>query len=195
MTRTATGNYSFIASLILFLGALLLAPQTASAQDYHTCQGKQMTIFTATGMKITTCNWDLDDAPINKTAAGLETARIPGADPDACPCRFTKFSSNRWKQFPDSRACVHLNISVNDFYTLIGQSVSSGHIIFFQDLFSVPTKRCRIGVTATFNVQVFGLSIAQSTACRNAIKAYELDHDIVPAGQPTGGACPAVPVP
>lgn len=76
MTKLATGNHLFNASIFLFLGALLLAPPTASAQDTQDtteCVGYHQTIISSTGLLISTCNWDLDDAPINLEAAGLTT--------------------------------------------------------------------------------------------------------------------------
>ncbi len=86
MIRTITGNISFIASIIVFLGALLLAPQAGYAQEIPECDGDEETIITATGAVITTCNWDLDDAPINEAAVGIAPTISLHA---ACGCEFT----------------------------------------------------------------------------------------------------------
>ena len=85
-TRTATGIASGIAAIIVFVGAFLLAPQAGYAQEVPECDGDEETIITATGIKSTTCNWDLDDAPINEEAVGLAPSNNIHT---LCGCEYT----------------------------------------------------------------------------------------------------------
>lgn len=181
MTRMATGSISFIASIIFFLGALLLAPQTASAQDAPECDGEQQTIITATGIKITTCNWD-GDLPVDRAAAGLVTTLArPEPDPNACLCDYDRIAAPRWKRFPDSRSC-----SGGSTYALRGKQPSSSSEILFAA--RTDAHSCQIRVRRR-DVGVSGLTPTQQTSCREDIREYEEVNDIL--GDGSGGLqCP-----
>lgn len=183
MTRTATVTFSFIASIILFLGALLLTPQTGSAQESPECEGEQQTIITATGMKITTCNWDLDDAPINKEAAGLETTLAPSA-PSGCLCNYAKIKPKRWNKFPDIRECWfdgNLTLALNGRV----QTQQGPKFMSFVAFPHAAARRCNITIRNK-TVSLSGMTQTEADACVNDVLAYDIANDIA-MGQGKGG--------
>ena len=176
MTRTDTGRFSFGASIILFLGALLLAPQTAPAQESPECKGEQQTIITATGLKITTCNWDLEDAPIDKAAAGLETTLLVPDSSSCRACKYDKIKTSRWdRKFPNNRECF---FDANRTMAVNGTGLTNKGAPTVASFVSSPSfQRCAITFGKRSMIAT-GLSQEQANACANDLVGYEVANNI-----------------
>ena len=183
MTRTATGIASGIAAIIVFVGAFLLAPQPGYAQEIPECDGDEETIITATGAVITTCNWDLEDAPINKAAVGL--APINGIH-TLCGCEYTtatipvkEFSKYGIKFIQ----CIQIDTTNSETTFLSGRTNSATAPLILRtsavpsDGFGDPQEFCEIsfdrGKFKSRSLIIRNLSEAAVDVCRADIEAYD----------------------
>ena len=192
MTRMATGISSGIAAIVVFVGAFLLAPQAGYAQEIPECDGDEETIITSTGAVITTCNWDLDDALINKAAVGL--APTIGLH-NECRCDYTteQVPAREFSKY----GIKNLNCSKSDRefseQTRIDAFNKRGKLVIrFQaqarpnDGFEGDNDFCLItirkGKFRNQSVTIINQTEATNDSCRADIEAYDAAN--------LGGICP-----
>ena len=136
--------YRYLTKLffVVVVAMVLLANPAASAQDITKCVGYQQTIISSTGLVISTCNWDLEDAPINKAAAGLEAAVATGIQ--ECPCGFNQIPVREFSKY----GIKNIECAVDDTPTtaLVAGGKSGNSIVFTatEDLKVMNQGSCRI---------------------------------------------------
>ena len=88
----------FILAAMAVTTTLLFLTPSVSAKDTTECVGYHQTTTTDSGLTISTCNWDLDDAPINQAAAGLD-AEGPAGVVAVCPCDFFAIPQTEFNKY------------------------------------------------------------------------------------------------